>query len=262
MSTQIKTHPRRSLSVSTKISLGFTIVLALHVSIAVLGHYGLSKGARDLEVYDSLHHQVENFGAIDRVVSELQRNVLLFAFTGFQGPELRAAQLHDDLDDLLRQADEHHLNDADLAAIKEMSTHLAAHREIFEAVVVDRANRRRLVNEVLTQHGRDFDESVQTISDDRSTADEATAIVSEFRAAEYSTMQFVNAPDSLHVRHAKSHLAKAKTQLNRLASDIETNADDSIQPAIEAVNSYEDSLIQMVQATRGYLHLVNVVLAG
>ena len=83
------------LSVSAKISLGFSIVLALHISIAVLGHYGLSKARRDLDTYDKLRLQVEKFSEIDRTVGALQRNVLLFAYTGYQGPEVRAMELQD-----------------------------------------------------------------------------------------------------------------------------------------------------------------------
>lgn len=120
MSAKEKSRRFRGLGVTTKISIGFTIVLVLHVSIAILGHYGLSKAKRDLETYDALHRKVESFDAIDRVLSELQRNVLLFAFTGYQGPELRAEQLHADLDRLLEQASEHHLGDACRASVADM----------------------------------------------------------------------------------------------------------------------------------------------
>ncbi|MCA9123111.1 MAG: response regulator [Planctomycetaceae bacterium] len=258
MSAKEKSRRFRGLGVTTKISIGFTIVLVLHVSIAILGHYGLSKAKRDLETYDALHRKVESFDAIDRVLSELQRNVLLFAFTGYQGPELRAEQLHADLDRLLEQASEHHLGDACRASVADMKAHLLTHKEIFEAVVIDRANRKRLVNEVLAQYGRDFDESIQKLSADSVFQDATATIKAEFRAAEFSTMQFINAPDSMHVRDAKSHLSRAKLLLEQVGSK-----DEALSRHLnDALSGYEASLIQMVQATRGYLHLVNVVLAG
>ena len=250
------------MSVSTKISLGFTIVLALHVSIAVLGHYGLSKAKSDLESYDSLHHQVQKFDEIDRVVGAMQRNVLLFAFTGYQGPEVRASELQDELDKLLRQSIEHDTIGGNHEAIKTMQTHLKVHREIFEAVVIDRANRRRLVNEVLMQFGRDFDTGMRVLSSNRISSDIAVAVDAAFKSAQLDTMQFVNAPDSMHVRDAKISLAKAISLLNSFKNGGDDEANEATRRTLAAVQGYEDALIQMVQATRGYLHLVNVVLAG
>ena len=262
MSDRTETKQRRGRSVSAKISLGFSIVLVLHISIALLGHYGLSKSRRDLETYKSLHEQVERFDAIDRVVGALQRNVLLFAFTGYHGPEVRAAQLHDKLEILLDQAEEPTLPNADSSAIGEMKVHLKAHREIFETVVVDRANRRRLVNEVLTQCSQDFAAGIRNLSGNHGTPNVASAVAAAFQAAELNTMQFINAPDSIHVRHAMSNLAAAKRLLNQLEGVADGNPVEAIQTTRAAVQGYEEAVIQMVQATRGYLHLVNVVLAG
>jgi len=262
MSDQSKRLARRGMSVSAKISLGFTIVLALHVSIALLGHYGLGKARRDLEAYNSFHHQVQKFDEIDRIVGELQRNVLLFAFTGYQGPEVRASELQDNLDKLLKQAIDDDPIGGDHEAIEAMQTHLRVHREIFEAVVVDRANRRRLVSDVLMQFGRDFDMSMRVLSNNHKLSDLAIAVDAAFKSAQLDTMHFVNAPDSAHVRDAKLYLAKAKMILDSFESGGDDKASEAARKIRAAVQGYEDALIQMVQATRGYLHLVNVVLAG
>ena len=256
------TNLARGLSVSAKISLGFSIVLALHVSIAILGHYGLSKSRADLEEYDTFHHQVEAFDAIDRVVGALQRNVLMFAFSGYHGPEARAAQLHDELDELLVGASKHPLTDSDRAAIETMKSHLTAHRAMFDAVVVDRANRRRLVDEVLERYSREFFAGMALISRASGVSGYVPAIEAEFRAAELKAMHFVHAPDSTHVRNSKAHLAAARQLLNNFDSDDEYDSVEAAETTLAAVNGYEDTMIQMVQATRGYLHLVNVVLAG
>lgn len=252
---------RSGLSVSAKISLGFSIVLALHVSIAVLGHYGLSKARRDLETYDALRLQVEKFNEIDRVVGGLQRNVLLFAFTGYQGPEVRAAELQGRLEQLLQGA-ESVVRGVEQDAIEEMQGHLRAHREIFAAVVVDRANRRRLVNDVLMRYGQDFEQGMNSVAGASATLNVKTAVDAAFRAAQLEAMQFVNAPDSVHVRKAKVNLAKAKKLLTQLESEASGHARQARRATLTAVRGYEEALIQMVQATRGYLHLVNVVLAG
>lgn len=262
MLKSIEQPSQRGLSVSSKISLGFTIVLVLHISIAVLGHYGLEKAKSDLERYDTLRHQVGTFDEIDRTVGALQRDVLLFAFTGYEGPEVRAAELQDDLDSLLIQAKEHMAGGADRDSIETMQNHLKVHREIFEAVVVDRANRRRLLNDDLMRFSMEFETGIREISNSHNSPGIATPVDAAFRAAQLSTMQFVNAPDSMHVREAKRGLSRTKSLLNDLEENSEGELRNAARSTLAAVNGYEDSLIQMVIATRGYLHLVNVVLAG
>lgn len=253
---------QRGLSVSSKISLGFTIVLVLHISIVFLGHHGLNKAKRDLETYDMLHRQVENYDEIDRVVGSLQRNVLLFAFTGYQGPEVRATELQCDLDSLLKKAEKNGDGDAENDAIIQMQSHLKNHREMFEAVVIDRASRRKLVNDDLMNLGKDFDAGLKILSNNPKSSNIVAAADAAFKSAQLSTMCFVNAPDSMHVRKAKTSLAKSKRLLESLKYRDDDDLHKAVVSTLAAVNGYENALIQMVSVTRGYLHLVNVVLAG
>ncbi|GAB5442703.1 MAG: hypothetical protein Fues2KO_30520 [Fuerstiella sp.] len=250
------------LSVSAKIRLGFTIVLVLHISIAVLGHYGLTKAQRDLATYDLLQDEVQTFSEIDRVVGMLQRNVLLFAFTGYEGPEVHAIELQKGLNDLLKKAESYQVTEVDGAAISSMQQHLEVHREIFDSVVVDRAHRRRLVQEDLMEHARRFETGLQNIAPPADRSAELLAIDQAFQAAQFNAMRFVNDPDSAHVRKATGKLHDAKSMLQQLSDGSGRLAAEDLEQIRLAVHDYEQSLIQMVQATRGYLHLVNVVLAG
>lgn len=249
-------------SVSAKISLGFSIVLLLHISIAILSHYGMAKSQEDLNTYKQLHNEVNRFYEIDRTVAALQRNVLLFAFTGYEGPELRAESLQSELERLLSDAAANSDCLGNQEDIQAMQAHLKAHREIFSAVEVDRAKRRKLVNEELQSHVDQFQQAMVKLLEDPQAQKIAEEADAAFTAAQLNVLKFINGPDSHHFREAKSQLAKTSKYLDRL-TDIE---DPQIQTAalasINAVNKYEHAAIQMVQATRGYLHLVNVVLAG
>lgn len=262
MSGKPPTHPRPGLSVSAKISLGFMTVLVLHISIAVLGHYGLGKAQRDLMTYDLLQREGQTFSEIDRVVGVLQRNVLLFAFTGYEGPELRAIELQDRLTELLKQAEDYQVTDQDRTVIQTMQQHLEVHREIFSSVVVDRAKRRRIVHEDLMQHARDFEVGLRNLKAAHLLATDIVAVDQAFQSAQFNAMRFVNDPDSAHVRKATQHLTRSQQILEQLAGNGNRLPTDPVAPVRSAVRRYEQSLIQMMQATRGYLHLVNVVLAG
>jgi signal transduction histidine kinase len=263
MAIKTKHETPRRLSVSAKISIGFSIVLLLHVSIAVIGHYGLTRADRDFADYDRLRQQVETFDEIDRTVETLEKHVLLFAFSGYRGPELRATELQGRLDDLIQQAHGFSSTDTDRDYLRGMLKHLNTHRELFAAVVVDREKRRKLVNEELMTSGATIDLGIRKLKVAEQKREHVLAADAAFQSAQMNAMQFVIAPDSARVRQAKKHLAKATEHLT-LCQGRRPNDRYGVDlaPTITAVAEYEKSFIQMVQATRGYLHLVNVVLAG
>lgn len=261
MNQQHTDHESKGWSVSAKISLGFSIVLLLHISIAVLSHYGILKSQQDFNTYSQLRGEVDRFYEIDRAVAALQRNVLLFAFTGYEGPEQRAEELQVELDRLLAEAaNSDHLGERE--DIQTMQAHLKAHREIFSAVEADRAKRRKLVNEDLQSHVEEFQHAIVKLLENPTTQEFAEEADAAFTAAQLNVLKFVNGPDSLHFREAKSQLASTNRYLRPLTEIQNPKVQADAKASIDAVKKYEDAAIQMVQATRGYLHLVNVVLAG
>ncbi|MCA9258294.1 MAG: hypothetical protein KDA61_03790, partial [Planctomycetales bacterium] len=253
---------RLALSVSEKIALGFSIVLALHVSIAILSHYGQDKSQRNMESYQALHRQAATFDEVGLLVSALQKNVLLFALTGYHGPQARASELQDELEILLENALHESFGRFDRYALAEMRSRLATHRELFQTVVEDRRKRRQIVNETLVEHSDDFAKALAGLVRDADSHVLSTAMDASFKAAELAAMRYVAAPDARHVRAAKQNLVSVQRQIASLAENAPAAWHADVSAIRQAVASYEASLIEMVQATRGYLHLVNVVLAG
>jgi len=89
--------PSRRYGVSRRISLGFGVVLLLHIAIVVLNHFGLQRSAVDFAAYEANTRAAQRVVAIDRNVFQLQRNVMLFTHTGSSGTARRVQQLYDEL---------------------------------------------------------------------------------------------------------------------------------------------------------------------
>ncbi|QDT69441.1 Blue-light-activated protein [Planctomycetes bacterium MalM25] len=251
------------MSVSGKIGLGFAIVLILHLSVVALGHYGVQKADRDRLSQSALLDQVGAFYEIDGLVGELQRNVQLFASTGYQGPRERVERLHQQLSDRLETAilkiRDGNVSGIDSGQLRSMQKSLEAQEKIFRAVAIDRAKRRKLIDKEFVRSAADFDEAITALSqtDARNLEDVYTAEAA-FRTAQISALRFVQNPDSALVRTVKGLVSETRDCLRRFA----LQAGLEVAPAIESAEAFEDAFIQMVQATRGYLHLVNVVLTG
>ncbi|TWT87163.1 Signal transduction histidine-protein kinase BarA [Pseudobythopirellula maris] len=254
--------PARHITVGRKISLGFAIVLALHVSIAVLSHQGLTKADGDRARINALREQVTLFYEINRIVGEVRHNVSLFVHNGFAGPERRAMELFDRLETLLAEAEQVNLFNREAASLVAMRSHVETHREILEAVVADRANRDQILHAGLKSQRDELLAGLAALRELRPDDTLTNAVRAELRLAELSVMRFVNDPDSSHVRDAVTHLKEARRRIAAAAAGASGAQARLLDELIRATHGYRERIIQLVQATRGYLHLTNVVLAG
>ncbi len=256
---RLKNKPSRfaASSVKTKISIGFAAVLLLHVSIAVTGHYGLSASDDKLARFDSLAEEARELADFQRDIDDLARRVLLFTQTGHESQARRASDLYSSIRSRLPDLDAS--GSETTATADEIATYLDRHEELFEAIVTDRNRRRTLIEDSLLPA---VELALLHIDDMASLnqGGQATHILSiknEVLAAEVSALSFLHAPDSQHVRATKLHLADARGQIEALPI-----ASSSRALLTSSLDHFESSFVQMVQATRGYLHLVNVVMAG
>lgn len=250
-----------NLKVSARISLGFAIVLVLHLSIAFLSHYGLMRADRNRETQEQLRARVEIFHQIDQTVDELQRNVLLFAYGGFKGPETRVLELQTQLRETLESARQ---SDTQLnqKALREMEGHLERHREIFDTVIADRAKRRELVDSQLLETGQRFSNELEKLNQHGPRLKAQLRPAAEaFTSAQLQVMMFVHNPDSRYARETEHFLSKARMTIRELQQQNPIAGAD-LNGLLTILDDYQQQSIQMVQVTRGYLHLVNVVMAG
>jgi len=257
---QIIRHPLQS--VNAKISLGFTIVLLLHISIVWLNHIGLEKADYNLQQSQKIHQQVDRYDEIDRVVSELQRQILVYTFSGFQGPEIRTGELQRELATLLDEAELATEDVQEQSDIRSMRNHALSHQEIFEMVIVDRAKRKKLLNVDLKNIGDQFERQISELDLIVPQKFDLQSVNAAFQAAKLNTLKFVYSPDSSHFRKAKTELNQCRSILTSSGKNAAGDLSAQIQSLINSIDQYENALIQMIQATRGYLHLVNVVLTG
>ena len=250
-----------SLSVKAKISLGFAAVLVLHVSIVVIGHYGLWQSSEKLERFDRLDTQTRELARFQRQIDELSRRTILFTYTGQQSQADKAIELYTELAASFPELD----NTADAARDghgPSISTYLARQRGLFQEIIENRNRRSSLVEDELFPAAEAAIVQVRGLlnSGRARTAQEREkqqALLSELLASERAVLKFLHSPDSLQVRLAKQHLAEARRAVDGGA----LSGADAAQFE-ESFARYESSFLQMVQATRGYLHLVNVVVAG
>lgn len=261
-------HPENgilsSLNVKSKIALGFAIVLVLHVTIAALSHFGMDRSRENLATYDRYRREADRISEIDMCVRDLQRLVMLYTHTGHESARNRAIEVYGDLRGLVESARKEARDQDQTDYFSKMLAHLKLHNEIFDAVTVDRAKRKSLFDDTLRGLYASAHASIDNLkrvpgTDPQLVSDIDTALYQ----ADANVFRYVLSPDSGLVGDFKRRLQEAREAVSRAAQpggDVDHSA--VATDTIRLLYEYEKTFIHMVQATRGYLHLVNVVMAG
>lgn len=273
------TKPRSTLSKKTRIhgwhrigariSLGFLVVLVLHVCIAILGHIGLAKASRDAATQSRLQEDAILIVENDAAVVELQRDVLLFTYTDHPSIADRVRTTQADLLKGLKRASRKNLAPEEIEALKSMRAVLKDYGDHFETFLIDRGKRSQLRRDVLDPLGselastlRETLEKTQSREDYPATMKAGLALASGL-ALRDAANDYLRDPAAGPVRRFKTEQKRFDRALTELLSTSLPDADlRRIGNVRESLPAYESAFLQIVQATRSYLHLVNVVLAG
>ena len=284
--------PLDRLRISTRIYASIAALLLLFflaVSIACLGLLRLRGNVQQYAQADKLATLIDS---IDRDIIELQRDVLVFAASGNASAPQRVRRVGRSLRDQIDEAMSYP-NDADTEyRLSEMKIRLDAYLANFPTVIEERQTRQSLVGKTL----RDLESKTQPAFDrlrslvissssqgavhtdraeqaDREGADrehddwkEDVLVVERSMSlvalAQLKALRFFDDPDVSTVRDSLALLAEARTALAGMSEPRSDQAADAAQEVTELIKEYEAAFSRAVQATRGYLSLVNVVMAG
>jgi len=252
---------------SHKIAFGFTIVLVLHLTVAVVGHLGLQNASRDLDELDRGRRMTDRIVGIDDSVGRLQREVLNYTQTGHLALVGRIRELigslATDLEETAAQA-----SSEDRPQLDRMSSSLERYTEQLEAMVVDRQRRSNLVDQELQESGRELERVLKQIRERVAREAEPAGQLAAERAllnlsqARLQVQLYTSALDPASIREARDEIREVRRQVESIPGS-EAGSLGELSRTVSALAAHtEGALTELVQVTRGYLHLVNVVLAG
>lgn len=265
------------MRISTRIyaSIGALLVLfVLAVSIACFGLLNLKTKVATFAEADRFATLIDR---IDRDIVELQRDVLIYSFTGNPAAPERVTELGDALRTEIEQAQTLAKSNEKIAyRLNEMQARLESYLKRFPEVVAERTTRRKLVEERLkdleaaTRPAFDklrqsVDAAVGESADAATQSDEAIIVeraMSSVALAQINALRFFNDPDVANVRATTALLKEATDSLKQLSDGEDAGLAQNANDMIDLLAQYESAFLRAVQATRGYLSLVNVVMAG
>lgn len=237
-----------------QIELAMGTVLVLHVFTALMGHHGLERSQHDFDTYESVNADTIRVIEIDKSVNELKKNVATFMLTGHKSTAQRVRELLKDVEGEIGEAVDQTRQQEIREPLGEMLDRVLSYGANFEKVAIDRAARIELVqgemstlrDQLITALGADAgdEESWRVVARDH------------VYQTENAALRYFDAP-------SRSGVSEAYVNIGAMRDLIDLNATTEYASVLlPLIDGYRDAFHAAVQATRGYMLLVNVVLAG
>ena len=233
----------------------FTIVIASNL-------VGINKIRSNFETFESTSVFAAKIDSIKNNINLIRQHVLSFAFTGNEAAAIQARELGKELRQQIRQVIAESEDDEIDYHLEKMNSHLNSYLENFETVIVERKLRNELVQQIV-QESKNIEQLLDEMNASNAyTVDtvDAENIRRNVLRAEISALEFVDDPDATQVREVQEQLKQATSAFNSTMQGDELN-EKELQ-LVAMLGHFEQDFIRVVQATRGYLYLVNVVMTG
>jgi signal transduction histidine kinase/CheY-like chemotaxis protein len=199
---------------------------------------------------------------LERDVIDLQRNVLIYKESASESAinrfNLLMEKNYNNLTRLEQLTSQEKTSDVYLDYITRMRNHLNDYKENFSSVMVGRTKRQTLYNTELLNEFETLFSNI-TINQDETGSLQDTLKQAKYHIAraENFLLQYLQTPEQQLISPFKQQLSLAKIQINK---KLESHKD--FQAVIDRLSNVETDFQQLTQITRGYLFLVNVVMAG
>ncbi len=256
-------------SLGTVITVGFGIVLLLHGVIAVLNHVGLDRARSDFRRYDDMKRRAAEVVDLDRDLDTLQRHVLMYTQTGHPGQARRVRTVYEGVRARLGEqvaASPYPDDRQDLELIRER---LDVYHGLFDEVVIDRERWMHLSDEGLHTLSSEAEALLSTLVEAESGRGDFRAVAGlnlarqRLLLAEAAAVQYLLRPETSLVATTRQYLTLFRQTLEGLRTHAVPGPDTAaLDRALAIPERYETVFLEMVQYTRGYLHLTSVVMPG
>ncbi|MEP3482392.1 MAG: ATP-binding protein [Fuerstiella sp.] len=254
-------------SLRSNIYTGFAIIVALLIGVGLIGYLGSKQLSDSSAAMRKVSSTDAAIAKINRDVTELQLRVARYMATGHRSLQSDIIALNDHLIDQINQQVEAQVAPEMQDLFLRMSVRLPAYRSHFNSVIEERRLRADLVQQQLPNQSQVVHERLNKLQQSLPVkalrqANEAAILLckSRFLEAERLLLRYYIAASVPLVTDASKQIELAIESLTPLKSEGE--AEPIRQQLIRELKKYKRLGIRAVQATRSYLYLVNVVMAG
>lgn len=251
-------------SLKTQVLLVLALLIILLVTQAILSRESQSTFVSSLDVTQQVVTKVNLVRELERDVLDLQRNVLIFKETASPSVVTRFDRIVLKIEENITELRSKNVdNDAALYSdyIDRMESHLNDYKDNFATVVDGRSRRQSVFEQGLLV---DLNTIVLEIEQYTSKDFANTKMARDVSKTQYHLTQAQNAAFRYLLTPGQEQVSDFTAQISAAREIIvDTFSKNGLKdPLLNQIDKVQSDLVQLTQITRGYLFLVNVVMAG
>lgn len=262
--------PLKNMRVATKMYLAFASLLVLLLLLFSVNYFGLKATVYNFQRITEASEVAVLLSDIDRKVVNLQKEVSVFALTRNSTNAERIHRMGEELETAIASAASLAQSEQSRHQFEQMQNNIATYLEYFASVQDERQIRSQLVEQSLLQNAEQVRLKLNQLASKQAEGGPKLNATRQAMAtlanAQNSALQYLSDPDSTVADQALGLYKDTAEQIDALlageyltANQAEIEALHTLQADAEQL---EPSFLRTVQATRAYLYLVNVVMAG
>lgn len=260
---------RYPFTIGTRLFIGFSGVLAIFLFQAFIAGHALDTVVQHFNDYNRISGEANEILIIEKEVAELRRGVLSFTYSGYEGVIASVRRLQSSLAKILRHTHDT-LDDPERRnLIERMQEHFHLYNETFETAIHEHRLRNRLMTEELQVQGYALVRTLRQLRDDTLEIQDfpktthVGLALDKLLEAHRDALSFIVEPDSILVRSTQESLTQSSVALKILRESFQENEKKQLVTSmLRDISQFEKTFFNVVQATRGYLYLVYVVMPG
>ena len=263
------------MNIGMRIGSSMTLILLLLIAVSLFSLDIFRQSEQSFADFFAVNDETVSILEIDRQVAELQRLILAFSNTGHSSFIKTAKELHVELMLNMSTIQASIQDEERLIILIDMGEVLNEYGDNIEPFIEARELRDQLVDESmfnLQQSNMALIKRLHTEgeynSGEYNGREEilvgSQSIQQNLLFAQADATTFFNRRKYAYSRNAKKLITKAELQAETLlnTADITEVVEGELSQLLKNIKEYERIFFQALQATRGYLFLVNVVMAG
>ena len=265
----VKTPNRRGMSLRQKIFCGFAVMISLFLFNSGFGLLGLHNTRVSFDTYRQAESTNNIIVQINRDVQELMGRVTQYIFTGNNSHRDQAVNLASTLKERIAEVAPEIHDSSMRELLDSMLAHLVEYSNKFELVTEERHLRSELAGTALPESEAVVQgllkELSHSFSDENATSRNRVTILSaqrSFSTTVVNALRYFGSPDSAFANTVAESLRSVRNEIEKLQFKEGSPNLQKKNELIDALNDYERVCFRAIQATRGYLYYVNVVMAG
>ncbi|MFD2110484.1 ATP-binding protein [Thiorhodococcus fuscus] len=257
-----------NLPIGPRIGLGFSLVLIALIAVTLIDHMGLQHSNEQFRRSEWLTAQTDTILDIELRMTDLQRRVLAFTYSGYSGIVIRVRGLVTELRQRMEEVNDNLDNPEQRQLLTRMLELFELYAHNFDRAVEERKRHDRWTDEGLTPLNARAVVLIQRLQQTLKREDPAigatlTFGLEDLLLAHQDALAFQNTPDSTLMQSALARLNAFEAHLKQVAQSAQDSGQtQSIEELNALAEQYRTAFFGMVRSTRAYLFLIYVVMAG